>query len=125
MLRVLIVDDEDVIRMALGRIFKKLGCEISEVDSIESALTSLSDQPCDLVLSDMRFPGDKSGTDLLEFVTEHNLATKVVLMSCDMEDEAITFLKSMGASKCMKKPFFKAECKETINSLFPEKLDVA
>ena len=115
---VLIVDDEKIIRLALARIFKKIGCETFEADSIENGLKFLTSKHCDVVFCDLRFPGDVSGVKLLESISEQNIKTKVVMMSCAMEEETISYLSSMGAAKCLKKPFFQAECREVLNSLF-------
>lgn len=122
MLNVLIVDDEDIIRLALKRIFEKLGCKILEADSIERAVSVLSSQHVDATFCDVRFPGNQSGTELLELVIERKHTTKVVMMSCAMDDETSVRLIGSGAAMCVEKPFFKAECREMLTSLFPEEM---
>jgi len=125
LLSVLIVEDDDDIRFALKRIIQKLDCEPVEADSIEGAVSILTTRSCDVVFSDVGFPGDKSGVEILDLVAEKNLPTKVVMMSCAMDDDAISFLLDRGAAKCLKKPFFKAVCQETLSALFPEQMSAA
>jgi len=122
LLSVLVVDDDDDIRFALKCTFEKLGCNTLEADSIESAVEVLTSGPCDAAFCDVRLPGGRSGTELLALVAEQKLETKIVMMSCAMDDEATTNLTRLGAVKCMKKPFFKAACHETLTTLFPEAL---
>ena len=122
LLDVLIVDDDEVIRIALKRIIGKLGYNTLEVDSIQSATAILETRRIDAVFCDVRFPADRSGVEILDFIVKRDLDTRVIMMSCAMDDAAVLHLTKKGAAKCLEKPFFKDVCLETLTSLFPERL---
>ena len=55
-LRVLLVDDEPLLRTALGRLLKVAGIEVLSAGNGVEALGVLRDEDVDLVLSDVRMP---------------------------------------------------------------------
>ncbi len=117
-LQVLVLDDDNDMRFALNRILSRCGCEVAEASSGESAIEQLSEQRFDLVLSDLRMPGEIDGEALLDFTVENYPDTQVVLMSCRMTAEARAQLVKRGASECLQKPFFKQECMDLLTRLF-------
>ncbi len=122
LLNVLVVDDDDVVRFSLMRIFGNLGCETFEANSIATASAMLVKQHVDVVFCDVRFPGNQSGIELIDVISRFNLPTRVVMMSCAMDADLSSYLKRMGAAKCLQKPFFKADCMKTLNILYPSHL---
>ncbi len=63
MSRILIVEDEAIIRSALRRLLERHDHEVSEAGSVTEA-RELDPQGFDLVISDLRLPGEP-GTDLI------------------------------------------------------------
>lgn len=63
--RVLLVDDEEHILSALGRVLRREGYEILSAGTGAEALQLLEAEPVDLILSDHKMPG-MSGLALLE-----------------------------------------------------------
>ena len=63
--RILVVDDEDAIRTALGRLFTRLGHQVSEAASGPEALTHLARENFDLVILDLKMP-QMEGTEVLQ-----------------------------------------------------------
>ena len=77
--KVLILDDEDVIRGSLGAFFEDCGWIVFEADSGESALKILSTEIPDVALVDVRL-GDMLG---VEFVREAAvISTKLLFLIC-------------------------------------------
>ena len=62
--RILIVEDEAIIRSALKRLLERHSYTVSEAGSAEEA-RELAPSEFDLVISDLRLPGDP-GTALIE-----------------------------------------------------------
>lgn len=56
-MRILLVDDEKLNRMVIGRILESAGYEYHGCGSGEEALDYIADHPCDLVLMDRQMPG--------------------------------------------------------------------
>jgi two-component system response regulator AtoC len=104
MRRVLIVDDEQNLRHMLQTLLKREGYEPVGVPSVESALRELADRPYDIVITDLRMPG-QGGMDLVDQVRQRNLgATVVVMTAYGSRDIAIEAMKR-GAYDYISKPF--------------------
>ena len=64
--KILIVDDEPAIRKLLTRYLENAGYECQSVESVASAKEMLAKEVFDLLLSDLKMPGD-SGLELLRY----------------------------------------------------------
>ncbi len=102
-MKVLIVDDEALIRISLARVFKTQGDDVEVAhDGIEGEKKWLSFQP-DIVVLDVLMPG-LSGPQLIEKVHSQTKA-KVVLMSAYAADYDMESIKKLGADLFIPKPF--------------------
>ena len=102
--RILVVDDEASIRGILNELLSSSGYEAAESPSAEDALSRLTAEPFDLVLSDIRMSG-LSGIQLLQSIKGLQLGPEVIIMtsnaSLSTAMEAIRF----GAYDYLLKPF--------------------
>jgi len=64
---VFFVDDEPTVRMAAKRALGSSGMQVSVFSSAEDCLTTLSDQTCDVVITDVRMEG-MDGISLLHMI---------------------------------------------------------
>ena len=104
MTRVLIVDDEDLIRRMLGRLLKRHRYDCTLACSAREARDRLAEQDFALVLSDVNMPGE-SGLDLVRYVLGNHPDTAAVMVTgVDDPDIANTAL-SIGAYGYIIKPF--------------------
>jgi two-component system response regulator AtoC len=104
MRRVLVVDDEQNLRHMLQTLLKREGYESVGVASVDGALKELEDRSYDIVITDLRMPG-QSGLDLVDEVRRRNLGTTVVVMTAyGSRDIAIEAMKR-GAYDYISKPF--------------------
>ncbi len=104
MRRVLIVDDEQNLRHMLQTLLKREGYEPVGVSSVEGALMELEDRPYDIVITDLRMPG-QSGMDLVDEIRRRNMdTTGVVMTAYGSRDIAIEAMKR-GAYDYISKPF--------------------
>jgi putative two-component system response regulator len=111
--RVLVVDDEETIRVALARFLKARGFEAVTEDSGAAALARLSQEHFDIMLCDVRMPG-MSGLDVLPhaFRLDSDLA---VLMLTGVNDAATaTDALSHGAMDYLVKPIELAELERAV-----------
>ena len=80
--RVLIVEDEVLTRMDLAQEFQEAGFAVIEArDGMEAAEVLKSGVQLDLVLSDVRLPGETDGVEIGRLVREKHPEAKFVLMS--------------------------------------------
>lgn len=102
--KILIVDDEALIRKLLRQKLTKEGYECDEADSADNALKKIYTGCIDLIISDIRMP-EKSGIELLTSVKETHPDTAVVMATGVAEmGVAIECLKN-GADDYICKPF--------------------
>ncbi|NJN45237.1 MAG: sigma-54-dependent Fis family transcriptional regulator [Candidatus Competibacteraceae bacterium] len=62
---ILIIEDERVIRSALGRFLERNGFQVAEADSVPNAERSFDLHSFDLIISDLRLPGPP-GTEVIQ-----------------------------------------------------------
>lgn len=102
--KILIVDDEAIIRDVLNRFLaQKIECDIREVGDGRSALESLKSDTFDLIILDIKMPGI-SGTDVLKKTRLTHPQTDILVLSAwDSQSIASDALKD-GAVDYIPKP---------------------
>jgi two-component system response regulator AtoC len=104
MRRVLVVDDEENIRLVLRTLLKKHGYDVEVADSGEAALAALDAFDPDVILTDVRMPR-MGGLDLLSALkARQHPATVIVMSAYGNVDLAIEAMKA-GAYDYVGKPF--------------------
>jgi PAS domain S-box-containing protein len=87
--KVLLVDDEDLVRLSTADMLNEMGYQVSEVSSAEEALRLLqSGFNPDLVITDHLMPG-MSGTDFARKIHEERPKAKVLIISGYAEMDGI------------------------------------
>jgi len=102
--RILVIDDEKLIRWALRKNLSGAGYEVLEAEDGESALTILEEEGADLILLDVRLP-KKSGLEVLEDVMKHHVQIPVILMTAFSSVEGAVDAMKRGAHDYLVKPF--------------------
>jgi putative two-component system response regulator len=85
--KILVVDDQDMIRLALLRMLRKALYTCSEASSVDEALAMLETDHFDLVLCDIEMPG-KNGLELVRALAPRMPETAVLMVS-SMDDVEI------------------------------------
>jgi len=107
---VLIVDSDNITRVALTRIFEKSNCNVVAEKSAEGAIDTLLNTHFDIVLSELTLGGSMDGNYLLTVIREKFPSTHVVLMSSEMDSDLKDSLIENGAADCLVRPFDKNAC---------------
>lgn len=102
-IRLLLIDDEEVIHQSVGRFLEKLGYEVVHASSGEEGLRLLEEQGADLVISDIRMPG-LDGIGLLRELARRALDTEVVLITGHGDLEVAVEALRNGAFDFFSKP---------------------
>jgi two-component system response regulator AtoC len=104
MRRVLVVDDEENIRLVLRTLLKKHGYDVEVADGGEAALERIDTFGPDVILTDVRMP-KMGGLDLLATLKAKQCAATVIVMSAYGNiDLALEAMKA-GAYDYVSKPF--------------------
>lgn len=77
---VLLIDDEEKLRLLLLRIIRLEGFDVQEAASGQAALKKLASQDFDVVLCDVKLP-DSNGVDLVKQIRSLHPATEVILLT--------------------------------------------
>ncbi len=113
-MRVLLVDDEENLRLALRTHLRKQGWDVVAAASVDEALAVMERDPAQYVVTDVRMPGGRSGMDLLAELRKRWPAAVVLVMSAyGSHDDALTAIKA-GAQDYLTKPFAPADLAFTL-----------
>ncbi|MBI3047622.1 MAG: response regulator [Acidobacteria bacterium] len=105
-LRVLVVEDEALIRWSIAETLAEHGHSVVEAGSAATAVQALHDlpQPIDVVLLDLRLP-DSSNLDLLASIRRLRPESAVVMMTAYDSPEVARHALELGAYRVLDKPF--------------------
>jgi two-component system response regulator AtoC len=102
--RILVVDDERLIRLTLEQGLANRGYAVLTADRAEDALRIVRESPPDLVLLDIKLP-DRDGSEILPEIRRLAPQTQVVMLTaCESAEMAIQAFKD-GAADFVTKPF--------------------
>ena len=102
--KVLIVDDEKLMRISLESQLKKEGYSVKSVDNALDGLKMVKSEEYDVVVTDLRLSG-MSGIDFLKEIKKHNQEIIVVIMTAyGTLESAVSAIKE-GAYDYISKPF--------------------
>jgi AmiR/NasT family two-component response regulator len=104
--RVIIADDESIIRMDLREMLTNLGyLVVGEVGDGRSAVNLARELKPDLVIMDVRFEGDDfDGIDAAKILTEEKIAP-VLLLTAYSQRDLVERAKTAGVTGYIVKPF--------------------
>ncbi|MES2288174.1 MAG: response regulator [Pseudomonadota bacterium] len=101
--RILVVEDEVLIRLLLCEALRDEGYEVIEACNGDEAANILTAGVIfDLVLSDVRMPGTLDGIGLIDFIRHHQPWLPVILTSAHLGFETAI---SAGARRFIRKPY--------------------
>ncbi|MCG6913981.1 sigma-54 dependent transcriptional regulator [bacterium BMS3Abin03] len=101
--RILVVDDEQIIRESINYVLTKENYEVSEAENGKIAYEKLLESPFDLVITDLEMP-EMKGVELLEKIRDLSVQTSTMVVTAyGSLDTAISALRS-GASDYILKP---------------------
>lgn len=101
--KILVVDDEEIIRDSISYILETEGYEVEKAENGKIAYDKIKEKHFDLVITDIEMPAMK-GTELLEKIKTLDQQTAVIIITAfGSLDTAITALRN-GASDYILKP---------------------
>jgi two-component system, NtrC family, response regulator AtoC len=120
--RIMIVEDNDLLREVLETVFTASGIEILAVESAEMALARIRDFAPGIVLTDVRL-GDMDGLELLERLQQQQYPADVVVMTGhEGMHDAIRAIQA-GAYDYLVKPFEVEDLHEIVQRCFRDRAD--
>jgi DNA-binding NtrC family response regulator len=117
MSRILIIEDEVVIRAALRRLLERHGYEAVEAGSVDEAVREIERAAFDLVIADLRLPG-APGTDIIARVPD----VPVLIMTSYASVKSAVEAMKLGAADYIAKPFDHDELLLIVQRLLQQRL---
>ena len=103
--RVLVVDDEPLIRWSISETLAERGYEVVERGDADGARMAVGeDEPFDVVLLDYRLP-DSDDLSLLASIRQTSPAAQVILMTAFGRPDVVRGALDLGAYRVINKPF--------------------
>lgn len=102
--KILIVDDEMLIRNFLAEVLKRKRYEVTTAENGKTAMAMLKDNSYDMVITDMKMP-DITGIEVLRKVKEQNPSTIVIIITAYGSIENAVEAMKLGAFNYLIKPF--------------------
>ncbi|WP_226597869.1 sigma-54-dependent transcriptional regulator [Marinobacter nauticus] len=113
--RILIVEDEDIIRSAVRKLLQHAGYEVADAVSVEEA-EGLDPDSFDLVITDLRLPG-AAGTEMINRAPN----TPVLIMTSYASLRSAVDSMKMGAVDYIAKPFDHDEMLAAVENILARK----
>lgn len=119
--RVLVIDDEAMIRLGMRNTLEAWGCEIQEAESIEQAIECLDDNcPFDIILTDYRLRENQTGIEAIHRI--HASCGKnipAIILTGDTAPERLREAKDSGF-KLLHKPVSSAKLRSLMSYLLEQ-----
>jgi DNA-binding NtrC family response regulator len=113
--KVLIVDDEKLIRWSVRRQLEEWGYLALEAESGTGGLAQIRAEAPDLIVLDVRLP-DLSGIEVLREIKQNNLSIPVIMITADPQLDDIKTAIKLGALDFVKKPIDFDEFQITVSN---------
>ena len=102
--RILVVDDEKAMVLALKGLLGKEGYHVETAGSGEEAIERLRASPAHVVITDLNL-GQTSGMDLLRWIKQHAPDTAVIMITAYGSEKIAVEAMKLGAADYLPKPF--------------------
>lgn len=119
-MKVLIVDDNQLVCWGLGRTLSRRGIFHLAVENGKDAMSEIRRTFYDLVFLDIRLP-DANGLELLPEILRISPVTKVIIISSDGSESNVQRALSGGALRFMEKPYSSEQLLEVLEAAAPRK----
>ncbi|HAD98087.1 MAG TPA: response regulator [Cryomorphaceae bacterium] len=118
--RILIVDDEPLIRDALAFKLTKEGYYVETAEDGEKAIEILDRERFDVIISDVMMPFI-SGFELLQILKERGTEAPVLMLTSLNSESAVNKALDLGADDFMTKPFSPKDLSTRIKKLLEKR----
>ena len=114
--KILVVDDEQNIRLTLSIALEPLRAEVQTAVNGEEALEFMLKQHFDIVFLDLSMPG-MDGMDVLRWISKETPTTRVIIISAHGTIPSAVEAMRLGAVDFLQKPFAPMEIREIAHSV--------
>src|ERR1700677_2169577 len=102
--KVLLVDDDEIVRWTLGRVLEQSGFDVTVAASVPEALKLISSEIYDVLLTDLHMPGAGDGLTVVSAMRHANPKAITLLLTAFPEMEAASHAILLQADQILVKP---------------------
>lgn len=107
MARILVVDDDENVRVTLAALLDRLGHEVEAYDDARPAMDRADFARLDLVIVDLAMP--TPGEELVEMIRQSGHDMPILVISGYLEERDRADLEALGVTRILAKPFMPTE----------------
>jgi len=119
-MRILIVDDEEVLRHMVARVLKSMGIESDTAEDGLDAISKINKDEFEIVIADIRMP-NMDGIQLLKHIKREYQSIDVLIMTAHTSQHSFTDVIEGGAIDFIMKPFSVEELKAKVGRVLRER----
>ncbi len=101
--RILIADDDETFLLSTADLLKREGYKCDCVEDVSSAIEKLNEVSYDLIISDIRIPGNTE-FEFLDYLSESELKIPIILVT-GYPSAYQTGARKLSVMACLPKPF--------------------
>ncbi|MFH1765711.1 MAG: response regulator, partial [Gemmatimonadota bacterium] len=120
MRRILIVDDDSVLRQSLSEALANTNTDVRTAEHAEAAIARMDERTPDVVISDVRMPG-LDGLALLKLLRERAPSVDVILMTAFDDMPTVVTAMREGARDFLVKPLDLHDLRGVLNKTFADR----
>src|SRR5690242_4826349 len=113
---VLVVEDHEKIRKDVLLQLRESGVAADGVPTAEEALDLITSNPPDLLVVDIRLPGEMSGVDLIARLQESHASMPVIVISGEATISETLRVLRLGVDDFIEKPFTRQRLLQSVRS---------
>ena len=102
--RVLVIDDDPAIRLAIKTALGKVGYDVEGSDLLPASIEASLTGDYALITLDLRMPG-MGGEEIAEMLSTCSITTPVLAISGYLDESTVTRLQELGVEHFLDKPF--------------------
>ena len=114
MKKVLVADDEELIRLSMFRYLTASGYTVDTVKNGKDLVRFIEGNTFDIVVTDFNMP-EMNAIEVLAKIKEMGKTLPVIVTSADFSEKTIEESLSKGAFKCINKPFHMSDMLNVVN----------
>jgi DNA-binding NtrC family response regulator len=113
LIKILIVDDDKLIRWSLKELFAQEGYEVKAVATVKEALEQAEDKPYNLIFADLEIKEENS-TEMLRKITSFQPEAKIIILSALTRQQIESQIGDLNIFSIIEKPFRSEQIKSIV-----------